>query len=137
MGDQAFSYCKNLTSITLPNSVTCIGDSAFSGCKSLTDITIPDSVMSIGNYAFENCENLTNITIPSSVTNIGQRAFQDCKNLAQVYYKGTANDWNNISIVGSRNAKLKNAKRFYYSETKPTKKGKFWHYDENGEVVIW
>ena len=37
----AFSECKNLTSITIPSSVTSIGFSAFSGCSSLVEMTIP------------------------------------------------------------------------------------------------
>ena len=32
IGDNAFSYCKSLTSVTIPNSVTTIGDGAFSYC---------------------------------------------------------------------------------------------------------
>ena len=55
--------------------VTSIGDSAFSWCKSLTSITIPDSVTSIGEYAFSSCTSLTSITIPDSVTSIGDYAF--------------------------------------------------------------
>ena len=44
---------ENLTSITIPNSVTSIGGSAFSGCTNLTSITIPNSVTSIGGSAFD------------------------------------------------------------------------------------
>ena len=74
--------CDNLTSITIPNSVTSIGDSAFWFCRDLTSITIPDSVTSIGSSAFEYCTSLTNITIPDSVTSIGKSAFNSCaKNL--------------------------------------------------------
>ena len=54
IGLSAFSNCKSLAAIILPNSVTSIGESAFGGCESLTDITIPDSVKSIGNQAFSN-----------------------------------------------------------------------------------
>ncbi len=39
VGDDAFSYCENLTSITIPNTVTYIGDQAFC-CENLESITI-------------------------------------------------------------------------------------------------
>ena len=42
----------NLTSITLPDSLTSIGYAAFSGCRSLTSIILPDNLSSIGSGAF-------------------------------------------------------------------------------------
>lgn len=75
---QAFSNCTNLTSVTIPDSVTSIGAYAFRG-SGLTNITIGNSVTSIGGWAFENCTNLTNVVIiPDSVTSIGAYAFQWC-----------------------------------------------------------
>ena len=59
IGDYAFSWCKNLTSINIPESVTYVGDYAFSECEDLTSINIPGSVTSIGDYAFSWCKNLT------------------------------------------------------------------------------
>ena len=44
--------------MTIPSSVTSIGDEAFSGCGGLTSVTIPSSVMSIGEWAFWGCDNL-------------------------------------------------------------------------------
>ena len=84
IGDQAFYYCENLTSVTIPDSVTSIGGSAFSGCSGLTSVTIPDGVTSIGDYAFSDCSGLTSVTIPSSVTSIGDGAFSGCTSLASV-----------------------------------------------------
>ena len=81
IGEWAFSECRSLTSITIPNSVTSIGSSAFDSCIGLTSITIPSSVTSIGLCAFSTCTRLTSITIPESVTSIGDFAFSYCKSL--------------------------------------------------------
>ena len=64
--ENAFNDCYNITSVTIPTSVTSIGASAFSGCSSLTSITIPNSVTSIGFSAFEGCSSLTSIALPFS-----------------------------------------------------------------------
>ena len=95
IGNSAFSYCRSLTSITIPNSVTSIGKSAFSGCNSLTSITIPNSVTSIGDYAFNYCSALTSITIPNSLTSIGSEAFNGCSSLTSITIP------NSVTSIGS------------------------------------
>jgi hypothetical protein len=84
IGDFAFDYCYNLTSVTIPNGVTSIGNNAFSSCSSLTSVTIPNGVTSIGFAAFQQCNGLTNFTIPDSVTSIGDYAFDFCRSLTNV-----------------------------------------------------
>ena len=84
IGDNAFSGCSKLTSITIPNSVTRIGEGAFFWCDNLTSISIPNSVTSIGNFAFVYCFNLTSITIPNSITSIGERLLFNCSNLTSI-----------------------------------------------------
>ena len=79
-----YSGCSNLTSVTIPNSVTSIGNSAFYYCSNLTSVTIPSSVTSIGGYAFQRCSSLTSVTIGNSVTTIGYSAFSDCSSLTSV-----------------------------------------------------
>ena len=137
IGGSAFRGCSGLTSVTIGNSVTSIGVSAFYECSSLTSVTIGNSVTSIGESTFEGCSGLTSVTIPDSVTTIGRWAFENCSGLKTVYYKGTAAEWEKISI-GYNNSNLKSATRYYYSETKPTESGNYWHYDADGVTpVIW
>ena len=83
IGGYAFSECKNLTSITIPEGVTRIEDGVFSGCG-LRSITIPKGVTSIGRYAFQECSSLTSITIPEGVTIIGAEAFRGCSSLKSI-----------------------------------------------------
>lgn len=72
IGDKAFRE-KNLTGITIPNSVTSIGDNAFYGNR-LTRVIIPNSVTSIGEETFSD-NQLTSVTISTSVSIIGYGAF--------------------------------------------------------------
>ena len=84
IGNNAFTCCKNLTSVTIPDSVTSIAYGVFQVCTSLMSVTIPDSVTSIGKFAFSYCTSLTNVTIPKSVTNIEERMFSNCTSLTNV-----------------------------------------------------
>lgn len=60
IGDYAFSLCEDLTSVTIPTSVTSIGRHAFS-YTGLTSVTIPNSVTSIGDYAFSLNDDITDV----------------------------------------------------------------------------
>ncbi|MBR7133255.1 MAG: leucine-rich repeat protein [Clostridia bacterium] len=119
----AFGFCSSLTSVTIGDGVTSIGGDAFGGCDSLITVIIGDSVTSIGIYAFQDCSSLTSVTIPDSVTSIGDYAFRGCSSLETVYYCGTAEQWNDISI-GLNNSYLTNATRYYHDysaiDTAPT-----------------
>ena len=64
---------KTLKSVVITNG-TSIGEGAFSGCTNLTSVTIPNSVTNIGNSAFYGCRSLRSVTIPNSVTSIGYGA---------------------------------------------------------------
>ena len=82
--DSAFSFCRSLSEIVIPSSVTSIGKSAFSYCVSQSEIVIPSSVTSIGDSAFSSCDSLSKIVIPSSVTSIGKGAFSRCVSLSEI-----------------------------------------------------
>ena len=99
IGDDAFSDCSGLTSVTIPNSVTSIGGSAFYECRGLKKVIVKDIAAWCGikfngstsnplSYAHHlyNDENteITNLIIPNSVTSIGNSAFVSCKGLTSV-----------------------------------------------------
>ena len=50
---RSFHGCENLTSVTIPETVTYIGDGAFKKCKSLTSVDLPDSLRHLGKDAFD------------------------------------------------------------------------------------
>ena len=83
--EEAFEYCEELTSITIPPSVTEIWEGAFLGCSSLTSITIPPSVTEIGHSAFCGCSSLTEVRIPKGC-HVDEFAFEDCPNVQIIRY---------------------------------------------------
>lgn len=80
----AFRGCTELTSITIPNTVSSIGSAAFEGCTGLTSITIPNTVSDIGQGTFDGCINLTSVTLPNSLTAILSDTFYGCTGLTSI-----------------------------------------------------
>ena len=84
IGGSAFASCLKLTTITLPNAITEIKGNTFNYCTSLSSVTIPNTVTTIGSGAFSFCSSLQSISIPNSVTTIASSAFVDCSSLKTV-----------------------------------------------------
>lgn len=84
IGEYAFSACRSLSSVTIPDSVTSIDTYAFGYCHSFSSFTIPDSVTSIGDNVFTNCSGLRSVTIGSGVTSIGHSTFWNCSGLTEI-----------------------------------------------------
>lgn len=72
-----------IRTLALPEGLTSIGACAFANCNNLTSVTIPSTVTTIGMRAFAYTA-LTNVTIPSTVTSLGIGAFSNCKSLSTV-----------------------------------------------------
>ena len=83
IGDYAF-LTSDITSITIPDSVTAIGMQAFAYCEALKSVTLSKNLSSIDSLTFQNCTELKSITIPDSVAMIEMGAFWDCENLETV-----------------------------------------------------
>lgn len=58
----------NTSVIPTDGSVTAIGDWAFSGCKKLSSIVIPDCITSIGENPFVFCDNLSTVIFGEGTT---------------------------------------------------------------------
>ena len=103
----AFSSCKEIIDVIVPDGISIIDVSAFEGCTKLTNISLPNSLVRIGGSAFRNCSelnsivfnkgletidysafcgciNLSDLIIPNGVTYIGDSAFFGCSNLSKV-----------------------------------------------------
>lgn len=97
---EAFLDRSDLTTITIPGSVTSIGYYAFSGCTGLKKVIIPDIAawcavsfsesdplnplyFSQHLYSDENTE-IKDLIIPNGVTTIGRYVFNNCTNLTSI-----------------------------------------------------
>ena len=102
--DYAFSGCKGLTSVTIPNSVKSIGWSAFNSCTNLISIKVEsgnnyfdsrnncNAIIDSNNQLIVGCKNTI---IPNSVTSIGSDAFYGCSDLTSI------NIPNSVTSIGS------------------------------------
>lgn len=76
IGQEAFSSCDNLVSITFPTEVSMkIGDRAFEN-TALTSIQISNQI-ELGNEVYKNCQNVT--SIQSNATVYGEDVFVGCQ----------------------------------------------------------
>ena len=82
-GDGVFTGSTKLTSATFENGITKIPARILCDCSEITSVTIPDSVTEIACYAFAGT-SISEITIPNSVTSIEYSAFKDCKQLNKI-----------------------------------------------------
>ncbi len=84
IGNSAFENASNVTSLTVPSSVTTIGSYAFKGCSSLKTIKL-EGATTIGAYAFANCSALSEFTMATKAeVTIDDNAFSGTK-IAKVY----------------------------------------------------
>jgi len=113
--ESIFEDCRDLTSVTIPNSVTSIGRYAFSGCRGLTSVDIPNSVMTISEQAFYYCSGLTSVGIGSNVTTISSGAFYGCGFLSSVHITDIE-AWCKISFTDSGSNPLANAHHLFLNE---------------------
>ncbi|MBO5370970.1 MAG: leucine-rich repeat domain-containing protein, partial [Clostridia bacterium] len=93
-----------MTAYEIPDGVTQLDTQAFSGCASLTDVIIPEGVTDLPKGLFEDCVSLSSVTVPSTVKAIDDECFGGCDSLSQIYYCGTEEEWNEVSVSDTNEA---------------------------------
>lgn len=145
IGEKSFygSYCQALTCIAVDeenehyqsidgNLYSKDGKTLIQYAVGKADVffKIPEEVTAIAAAAFEYCYKLREIIIPESVQTIGLAAFSQCYNL-WIYCESASElsgwewSWN-----------YSGCPVYYYRGAQPTD-GYYWHYGENGEIVVW
>ncbi len=100
------------TNFIIPEGVNVINNGCFLNAIYLTDVIIPDSMCEIGAFAFASCSLLKTVTIGKNVGVIILAAFFGCNSLENVFFKGSKEEWENISI-GENNTCLTGATIHY------------------------
>lgn len=83
IGSYTFNSCRNLTGITIPDTITRIWDYSFNA-SGIIEIKIPDSVTEIGADCFGNCTSLKKIVLSNKLTKIGHSSFFFCSKLTEI-----------------------------------------------------
>lgn len=127
MGENTFSYCEDLTDVTIGAKSTEIGSYSFYDCSDLTNVSIAadsedDSItillddkafqssgvqnviigrgsVELGDNAFSYCENLTSVEFKGSSLKVGDYAFYDCPAELMINFNGSAYNKESIENV--------------------------------------
>ncbi len=92
-----YAAFRNVTSVSLPSTLTDIGAFAFNGDTGLTSVTIPSG--NVHESAFINCTNLQTVELGSGVKEVGVSAFEGCGKISRVQTP-SLNAWCNIYFGG-------------------------------------
>ncbi len=142
IGNNAFTNCTSLNAVHIEylsgwlntdfvgegitNPLYYAGNLYLNGSL-VTNLCIPKSATAIKPYAFYGGKSITSVFIPKSVTEIGEKAFSNCSNIKTVYYSGTQEEWEKVSI-GANNKYIQNAEVIFTDG---------WHFEiKDGKATI-
>lgn len=132
LNSYVFAGCASITTLTIPATVTEINEFAFQDCIGIKSVKMLGEVYYLQQGIFWGCTNLESIILSDSVHSIGHGVFYDCRNLKNVYCLGelpTATDSYNSCYIS--------ADKYLYKQEQPTTSGNYWHYDNNGNPILW
>lgn len=137
---------KLISQLNLPDNVALIERSVFNDCYNLTNLHAGKNsqLKVIRNESFLNCTNLKSVVLPKSMILIEGYSFYGCNKIEKVFYGGTMANWNSFltikeekvdedttiikGLVSGGNESLLNATIYFYSASKPSSNGNYWHY---------
>jgi len=149
IADFAFQDCKNLTEITVPDSVVAVGSLTFNGCP-IVSATIPaivtpclrealqSVVITSGDVeasAFNGCSSLTSLTIGGGVNSIGNFAFAMCTGLTSITIEVGVNSIGEWAFASSNKFAVIDFKGTV-AEWNAISKGEFWNRGTGAYTVI-
>lgn len=103
----------------------------------ITFAVIPDTVL-VAFDAFAYCDYLESIVIGSGISYLSRIIVWECRNLKSVYYMGSEQQWNTFEgNAVSTQLGIMEYDVYFYSAEEPTVTNKFWHYDWDGQIVLW
>lgn len=99
--DYAFKGAQ-IKELKLTPYMTRIARAAFAACKQLQTITLPNSIFELGSQAFEGCTGLTGtIVIPRTVNTVGSGVFQNCTSLEYLIFDGDDANPGALRVIGN------------------------------------
>lgn len=96
IGREAFYGCTSLQTVTLNSGLESILTRAFYGCTALEKIELPVTLTSLGDGAFKNCSKLSEVTLPAIIKSLHRETFTGCNSLTEITFNGTSTQWNLI-----------------------------------------
>ena len=88
--DAVIKYVGSDTDVTVPGGVCFIGNNAFSGCKQIKTITLTDEITHIGHEAFKDCTSLEEIVMPETVRDLHINLFSGVGKSFRITFGGTS-----------------------------------------------
>lgn len=84
IADSAFSQRRNLSHISIPDSVVYLGEFAFLGCYSLESEIKLQGIYQVTRSCFDGCSSLKKVSIGSGIESVESGAFAGCSMLSDV-----------------------------------------------------
>ena len=81
--DKLFAGHSEITSVTIPDTVTDMGEFLFDGCTELRSIQLPSALERLWGLTFVRC-GIEEIELPDGLKTIPPFAFKECKDLRKV-----------------------------------------------------